>query len=326
MSRVKDTDYLLLSAVLRAKEAKLLTTAEYERMLTEPSFSEACRIAVDNGYEDMSAMDIRQVNDALARYRASELAEIKDLIPDESLLDLFRMKYGYHNAKLLVKSKGDLSSCQHLISDSARYTMDELREVYDTEEGDWNLPHIYADAIRESKSALARTNNPQIAEFILDKAYYHDMLAHAQKTKKQYIIDYIRYRIDRTNLRSTLRTMYMGRRGELLKYALIEGGHISIDEILNSMETKDELIQLYSSSIFYKAAEVPTMTEFELEADNAIELYVSSGSFIAFGPEVVIEYIAALENEIMALRIILTGRLMGISQEALRGRLRESYV
>ncbi len=326
MSKVKDTDYLLLSAVLRAKEAKLLTSSEYERMLTEPGFAEACRIAADKGYEDMSAMNISQVNEALARYRAAELAEIRDLIPDESLLDLFRMRYGYHNAKLLVKSKGDLSSCRHLISDSARFTMEQLQEVYETEEGNGALPKIYADAIRESKSALARTNNPQIAEFILDRAYYHDMLAHAKKTGKPYIIDYIRYRIDRTNLRSTLRTMYMGRRGELLKYALIEGGHISIDEILGSMETKDELIRLYSSSIFYKAAEVPTMREFELEADNAIELYVSSGSYIAFGPEVVIEYIAALENELMTLRIILTGRLMGISQEALRGRLRESYV
>ena len=326
MSKVKDTDYLLLSAVLRAKEAQLLSSTDYERMLTEPSFAEACRIAADNGYEDMSNMDIRQVNEALARYRAKELSEIKDLIPDESLLDLFRMKYGYHNAKLLVKSKGDLSACQHLISDSARFTMEQLREVYDSEEGNGALPKVYADALRESKVALARTNNPQIAEFILDRAYYHDMLLHATKTKKQYIIDYIRYRIDRTNLRSTLRTMYMGRRGELLKYALIEGGHISIDEILGSMETKDELIRLYSSSIFYKSAAAPTMTEFELEADNAIELYVSSGNYISFGPEVVVEYIAALENEIMALRIILTGRLMGISQESLRGRLRESYV
>ena len=326
MAKVKDSQYLLLSAVLRAKEAKLLSSTDYERMLTEPSFAEACRIAADKGYEDMSAMDIKGVNAALARYRASELAEIRDLIPDESLLDLFRMRYGYHNAKLLVKSKGDLSTCSHLISDSARFSMEELREVYDTEEGNGTLPKIYADAIRESRNALARTGNPQIAEFILDRAYYHDTLAHAEKTGKRYIVDYVRYRIDRTNLRSTLRTMYMGRRGELLKYALIEGGHISIDEILNSMETKDELIQLYSSSIFYKSAAAPTMTEFELEADNAIELFVSSGNYIAFGPEVVIEYIAAMENEIMALRIILTGRLMGISQEALRGRLRDSYV
>ena len=34
----------------------------------------------------------------------------------------------------------------------------------------------------------------------------------------------------------------------------------------------------------------------------------------------------AMESELMALRIILTGRLMGISTEALRGRLRDSYV
>ena len=326
MAKVKDTQYLMLSAVLRAKEAKLLSGADYERMLTEPSFTEACRIAADKGYEDMSHMDIKGVNAALARYRASELVEICDLIPDQSLLDLFRMKYGYHNAKLLVKSGGDLSSCAHLISDSARFTMDQLREVYESEEGNGALPKVYADAIRDSRNALARTGNPQIAEFILDRAYYHDMLAHAEKTGKLYIIDYVRNRIDRTNLRSTLRTMYMGRRGELLKYALIEGGHISIDEILGSMETKDELIQLYSSSIFHKSAAAPTMTEFELEADNAIELFVASGNYISFGPEVVIEYIAALESELMALRIILTGRLMGISTEALRGRLRDSYV
>ncbi|MBR2879883.1 MAG: V-type ATPase subunit [Oscillospiraceae bacterium] len=326
MSKVKDTEYLMLSAVLRAKEAKLLNKADYERMLLEPDFSAACRIIADRGYKDMSEMDTNQINKALAERRASELAEIRELIPDQSLLDLFRMKYGYHNAKLLVKSKGDLSSCAHLISDSGRFTMEQLREVYDSEEGNGDLPKIYADAIRESRNALARTNNPQLAEFILDKAYYHDMLSHAEKTGKSYIINYIKNRIDRTNLRSTLRTMYMGRRGELLKYALIEGGNISIDEILNSMDVKDDLIKLYSSSIFHKAAEVPTMTEFELESDNAIELYVSSGSYIAFGPEVVIEYVAALENELMALRIILTGRIMGISTEALRGRLRESYV
>lgn len=326
MSRVKDKDYLLLSAVLRAREARLLTNADYERMISASSCAEACRIASEAGYPDMSDMSVRSTNDTLAQHCTDELSEIRGLIPDESLLDLFRMKYGYHNAKLLVKSCGRLESCRHLISNSARFTMDQLREVYDTDEGDGALPHVYAQAIRDAKSALARTGNPQLAEFILDKAYYGDLLIHAGKTGKTYIIDYIRNQIDRTNLRSTLRTMYMGRRGELLKYALIEGGHISIDEILESMETKDELIRLYSSSIFHKAAEAPTMTQFELEADNAIELYLSIGSFIPYGPEVVVEYIAALENEIMSLRIILTGRKMGINPEALRGRLRESYV
>ena len=45
------------------------------------------------------------------------------------MLDLFRMKYGYHNAKVLVKSGGDLEKNKHLISDSARFSLEELLEV-----------------------------------------------------------------------------------------------------------------------------------------------------------------------------------------------------
>lgn len=327
MSRkAKDNQFLCLSSILRAKEAKLLTKADYERMIAEPSYTDTCRIAAEHGFEDMSGMNVSQVNDCLADYRAEELQEIRELIPDESLLDLFRMKYGYHNSKVLVKSKGDLSKTSHMLSDSARYSVEELREVYDSEEGDGNLEPIYAAAIRDAKKALARTNNPMLSDFIIDKAYYSELLKEARKTGKKYIVDFVKFDIDKANLRSTLRTMYMGKRGELLKYALIPGGTIEIDEILNSMETKDDLIRLYSSTIFYKAAEAATMTEFEQAADNAVTDFISSGSYIPFGPEVVIEYVSALENELQSLRIILTGKLMGITQEQLRERLRESYV
>ena len=69
-----------------------------------------------------------------------------------------------------------------------------------------------------------------------------------------------------------------------------------------------------------------SMTEFELSLDNTINDYLSDAVRLGFGPAAVISYLAAVENEVMTLRIILTGRLMGISQEALRGRLRDSYV
>ena len=68
------------------------------------------------------------------------------------------------------------------------------------------------------------------------------------------------------------------------------------------------------------------MTEFELALDNAVNDYLADAVRIGFGPAAVISYLAAVENEVMALRIILTGRLMGINTESLRGRLRESYV
>ena len=323
---MKDRDYLCLTAILRAKEAALISKSKYDRMLSETSYADICRIVSESGYPDMSGMNVDAVNEALAQRRAAEIAEIRELIPDQTLLDLFRMQYGYHNAKVLVKSGGDTEKAKDLFSDSARYTVEQLKEAYESEVYRGPLPETYVTAIRESRRALARTDNPMLADFILDRAFFAEQLKHAENTKKPYIIDYVRYRIDKANLRSTLRTMYMGKRGELLKYALVEGGTIGVEDILNSMETKDELVRLYSSTIFSKAAEAPNMTEFEKAADNAAKDYILRGNYIAFGPEVVVEYVSALENEIMSLRIILTGKLMGVDAERLRERLRESYV
>ncbi len=304
----------------------MLSGPKLERMLAEPSFADACRIATEGGYEDMSQMDVAGINASLAEFRAREVAEIASLAPDVSVLDLFRMKYGYHNAKVLVKSLGDSEKDADLLSDAARFTPEELLEVYQTESGNGVLPAAYAAAIREAKIALARTGNPQISDYILDKAYFTEQLREAKKSGKPFIEDYVRLQIDKSNLRSALRTLGLERREELLDYALIEGGTISAEELRASMETKEDLQRLYAPTVLGKAAAAPGMTQFEKEADNAVRDYVMQSGFIAFGQEVLVEYLSALENEITSLRIILTGKRMGIPEAKLRERLRESYV
>ncbi len=304
----------------------MLSGPKLERMLAEPSFADACRIAAEGGYEDMSQMDVAGINASLAAFRAREVAEIGELAPDVSVLDLFRMKYGYHNAKVLVKSLGDPEKDADLYSDAARFTPEQLLEVYQSESGDGALPAGYAAAIREAKTALARTGNPQISDYILDKAYFTEQLREAKKSGKPFIVDYVRLQIDKSNLRSALRTLGLERREELLDYALIEGGTIPVEELRASMETKEDLQRLYGPTVLGKAAAAAGMTQFEKEADNAVRDYVMQSGFISFGQEVLVEYLSALENEITSLRIILTGKRMGIPEAKLRERLRESYV
>ena len=324
--KIKDTQYICLSAILRAKEAKLLTKAQIERMLAEHEFSDACRVAAEGGYEDMSCMDVSGVNAALARFRAAQVAELSALVPDPAVLDLFRMKYGYHNAKVIVKSRGEPEKCRYLLSDSARFPEEALLEVYRSEDGDGDLPHGYAAAIREARNALARTGNPQLADFILDRTYFAEMLKEAAKSRKSYITDYVRMQIDQANLRSVIRTLGMTRREELLKNALIAGGTISVEELTRAAENRESLAALYASTEFSKAAATADLSLFEKEADNAMRNYVFRVNYVPFGPEVIIEYLSALEYEITTLRIVLTGKLMGLPEAKLRERLRDRYV
>lgn len=304
----------------------MLSGSKLERMLAEPNFADACRIAAEGGYEDMSGMDVAGINASLAAFRAREIAEIASLAPDVSVLDLFRMKYGYHNAKVIVKSEGDPEKDADLLSDAARFTPEEILAVYRSESGDGELPAAYAKAIREAKTALARTGNPQRSDFVLDKAYFAELLREAGKTGKPFLTDYVRLQIDKANLRSALRTLGMDRREELLDNALIEGGTVSVEELRAAADSREELQRLYAPTLLGRAAGASGMTQFEKEADNAVREFVLRSSFVSFGQEVIVEYLSALENEITSLRIILTGKRMGIPEAKLRERLRESYV
>ena len=324
--KLKTNDYVALSAYLRAKEARLLSHEAIERMLAEPNFAEAARAAADAGYADMSELDVAGINAALDARRRDEIDELRQMLPDKDLLTLVSLQFDCHNAKVLVKSEGDEAKAEALWSPAGIYTPDQLREVYASEFGAGELTADFADAIREAKLTLARTGNPQIADFLLDKAYFAELLERAKETGRKFFLDYVKARIDKVNLRSLLRTLSLPRRGELLANSLIDGGSIGLDQMRDAAMTRDDTVKLFAPTIFAAAAEKTDMTEFEKAADNAEKDFVTSCALISFGPEVVLEYISALENEIMSLRILLTGKRMGIDADTLRERLRESYV
>ena len=67
------------------------------------------------------------------------------------------------------------------------------------------------------------------------------------------------------------------------------------------------------------------LTKFELACDNAVNAYLAEAKLVGYGEEPVIAYQAAVENEITAVRMILTGRLAGIAPGVIRERLRDLY-
>ena len=67
------------------------------------------------------------------------------------------------------------------------------------------------------------------------------------------------------------------------------------------------------------------LTKFELACDNAVNAYLAQAKLVGYGEEPVIAYQAAVENELTAVRMILTGRLAGITPQVIRERLRDLY-
>ena len=329
LKKSESTNYLFLTAMLRAREAGMMGREKLERMLSAPGFAEACAVAAECGYPDMSGMSIREVEDCLATHRREEIEDIALIVPDRELVDLFRLKYDYHSAKVMVKSDG---VSKQLLSFEGRVEAAEFLKAFAKNELVM-LPVSLAEAIVDAKSMLARTGNPCLADLILDRAYYAEMAQMAESLRLPFARDYVRLIIDSTNLKVLIRSRMAEKRSEIMGELLFEGGSILKEALVDAAENDDEIIRLFAGAGLPEAAEKGvavlsggSMTGFELAIDNSINGFLADAVRIGFGPAAVISYLAAVENEVMTLRIILTGRLMGISQEALRGRLRDSYV
>ncbi len=318
--------------MLRARESKMPSADRKNRMLDASDFDEAAKLLMDCGYPDMSQMNAAQLNAVLSGHRAAILTEISNHDQAKKMTDIFRLKFDYHNIKVLVKAMGANSDGSQLLSESGRVAANVLTEAFNT--GDRGaLPKSMTHAISESLGILSRTKNPQLADIKIDKIYYSELLGIAEELGDDFISGYVRLLIDSANLRTAVRTLRMNRDMDFLKLAVIDGGNVKTERLTKLSPTGEELTDIFSSGLLAEAASLGIaavvggqMTRFELECDNAITVYMSKSKLVSFGIPPVFAYLAALETEVTAIRMILTGKLSGITPEVIRERLRNSYV
>ena len=320
--------YLCLSAMLRARETRMLTADRAARMLEASGFEESAKLLADCGYEDLGGLNAAGIDAALSERRAAILSELENLVPDKALVELFRLKYDYHNAKAVLKGEAMGVDPLRLMSASGRVAPEKLKAAYD-EERVSDLPPVLGAAMVEAGSTLARTANPQLADFELDRACFDEMKAIAAELDNPFLAGYVKLLIDAANLKSAVRTARMRKSADFLSSVLIEGG-ADVDRI--AAADGDGLAAIFAHTPLEKAAAAGaeaiaggSMTVFELLCDNAVNDYLRSAKLVSYGPEVVAAYIAAVENEITAVRMILTGALAGVDADTIKERLRDLY-
>ena len=215
--------YLCLSAMLRAREGKMLTADRAGRMLEAQNFEECAKLLGDCGYEDMTGMNAGEIDAALSAHREAVFTELENLVPDKALVELFRLKYDYHNAKTVLKAEAMGADPLRLMSFSGRVAPEKLKSAWD-EERLPDLPKVLGEAMAEAGSTLARTANPQLADFELDRAYFAEMKAIADELDNPFLTGYVRLLIDAANCKSVVRTARMHKSADFLADVLVRGG------------------------------------------------------------------------------------------------------
>lgn len=330
-------DYIFASSRVRSVEKNLLTREKAERMIDSKTPEDALKILYELEYASSDGSELNSAKNfdvLLAEETKKTYDFIKSIAADEKDFYTFFYSYDYHNLKVILKAEALGIDAQVFLIPAG--TIPEAKLLTMVKER--NLAGVTAtmkEAVMEAVEVFARTNNPQMIDFILDKACYRDMLQAAKTTGNRYLEGYVVLLIDTINLKTFVRMREMGQSWDDFSKVFLDGGHIQqklfISNYDESYEQFADRLLPYNLNVAMaeggaQLREAGRFTTLERLCDDEIMHYAESAKYVSFGMEPLAAYIIAKESDIRNVRIIMAGLLQGLSREMIKERQREVYV
>jgi len=328
-------EFIEVSGYLRVLENKILKTDTMEIVLNVATPQDALKQLSQNSIYDFTALnDVEEYESVLDDSLASLYSEMYALAGESKIVELAAAKYDYHNVKVAVKSKCLGETQNHLLMRFTQVSPETICEYAQYGKKADELPEHICVAVCAATHAFEVSKKPQDIDLAADINMYCHMLDICKELGIEFATDYVRESIDYFNLKAFLRVRDMQKGLRFLRDITIPGGLVDpslfaqyYDRTLD--ELADKLYYQHFGDIVKNAIENcgpnETFSDLERRLDNALIQKARSSKYLAYGPELILSYIFARENEMQQIRIIMSGKINNVSTQVLRGRLRENY-
>ena len=325
-------DYGQSVVTIRVLEKRLLTKNRIERMIESETCEEVLKLLSETEYSQ-NMTDIRNSRDyekILKRETERVFSLVRNMSKNKEVVDILSLKYDYHNLKVLIKSKVFEKDNTNLLMNAGTIDITKFKTKSETQSLD--LPEEILEAIAEIKKEENLT--PQKIDIIVEKYYFKNLVNLSKKIDVKVITDYVKGLIDFQNIITLFRVQKQKRDAKFLDSVIFDGGTISKDKIVASLNDSSETIlnkfkKEKLGPYLVKGVEVfnetKRLSEFEKISDNYLMELNKESKYIVFGPEPLFTYLVAKEREINAIRLIMVSKINNISSEKIRERLRDTY-
>ena len=334
MKKYNSEDYIFASTYIRCREKYLLTQEKVNRMLDSKTADDAIRVLYELQYgEGLDEVAPSEFEKLLALEMIKTYDMVLELVPEKEYFNLFLYPNDYHNIKVLLKSEFASVSSEDLLMGSGTMELSDLSEKIQSRNFH-GMREEMANGIKEVIETFGATQDPQVIDLILDKACYKDMMIEISKLKNDFIKGYVELKIDTINIKSFIRAKEMKKSWDFFSKIYIEGGKVPERLFINNydepLEQFTERLGAFNLSDILTES-VPALKEtgrftvLEKFCDNLLMDYVKDSRYVPFGIEPLVSYIVAKESEVKTVRIIMAGKLAGISSELIKERIRNTY-
>ncbi len=332
---MKRKDYGQSVVMVRVLEKKLLTKNKLDRMIEAITPEEVMKQLSETEYSQ-NMFDIQQPQEyekILKRETERVFNLVRELSNDKEIVDILSLKYDYHNLKVLLKGRLANKDFSTLLMDAGTQKIEKLKLKFDIKNYN-DLPEEISKAINEVEKDFLENNDSQKIDIIVDKYYYKNLLRIVKKINVSVIMDYAQGLIDFQNIITLFRVKKQNRDIKFLENVIHEGGTISKNKIVESINDsveiiinkfKKEKIGNYLQKGLEEFTETGRLSGLEKISQNYLMELNKDSKYIIFGPEPLFTYLVAKEREISAIRMIMVSKINNIEISKIRERLGDTY-
>ena len=324
-------NFIQSSVRIRHAEKKLLTKQQLQRLADAKNLEDAIKLLNETSYSsELSKLDRPEnYEQVLSEVLNKTYKEAMEISPEKSLVEILSCKYDYHNLKVLVK--------ENILKEKfdSMYCMLDGNEIEAFRELALKNDEGLSKDFKECLDFFETTMDPQDIDIFIDKKYFEKVLSLAEEFKLEMITEYFKAMIDFINLRTFIRCRKQNQVKETLEKVLIKGGDVETDKILDMFYEDIEILPIklkaykigrVLSKIVEEYKNTNSLNSFEKSMDDYLVEIVRKAKSIHYGAEVIFSFLFAKELEIKNLRLILVGKVNGLSADFIKERLREVYV
>lgn len=322
---MSDKQYIYAVARIRANELSLLNNAFIDQLIGAKSYDECIRLLSEHGWGDGTD---RTAAGMLACERDKTWNLIAELVKDMKPFDVFLYRNDFHNLKAAIKKTASGKERDGIYIDHGTIEPKRIKEAVQAREFE-NLPENMRAAAEEALNVLLHTGDGQLCDIIVDRAALEAIYKAAGESDNSVIRLYGELTVVTADLKSAVRCQRMKKDRQFIDRCLVPCRTLDIRRLAAAATEDDDAISEYLRNTDYsegadKLKESPSA--FECWSDNLIIRAIKPELYHPFTIGPLAAYILARENEIKTVRIILSGKNNGFSEDKIRERVREMYV
>ena len=320
---------------VRVLETRVFGRATFERLLDAGTFADQLRVLSDTYYGRYlegarTATDVERGLEAALNGFYCFLEEAK--LPPE-VVRFFRIRHDYANLKAKLKAEalgepltGMLSALATTPPEAFEGGRDGLPPFLGQAYDGLSRPTEDRAGVRQrsTRDDLGRID----AE--VDRRMFADLLRTGKESGSEFLVGLARLMIDVANVKAALRARARKLPSAEAAAMLVPGGALAVDRIMEAYAAPEGAIvdaALRSPMLSeVSSADLADPERLDVVGDDLVVRYLRRARMVPIGVEPVIAYVMAREAEVVALRVLLVGKLAGVPAEALRARLRDLYV